>query len=143
MTGLRLQIDPRTAYRAVLAAGLLAMLGANLPGHLSYDSVAQLYEGHFHLRETWGPALYAWILGLFDAVIPGTALYVTVSGLILFLSLASFSELRGRTSWLAAIAAALVVLTPQLLVYQAIVWKDICFANARAYFRLELDPAFR
>jgi len=129
MNGLRLQIDPRTAYRAVLAAGLLAMLGANLPGHLSYDSVAQLYEGHFHLRETWGPALYAWILGLFDAVIPGTSLYVTVSGAILFASLASFSDLRGRTSWLAAIAAALVVLTPQLLVYQAIVWKDICFAN--------------
>ena len=129
MTGLRLQIDPRAAFRAVLAAGLLVMLGANLPGHLSYDSVAQLYEGHFHLRETWGPALYAWILGLFDAVIPGTALYVTVSGLVLFASLASLSDLRPRTSWWAVLAAALVVLTPQLLVYQAIVWKDVCFAN--------------
>ena len=129
MIGFRLQIDPRAAFRAVLAAGLLVMLGANLPGHLSYDSVAQLYEGHFHLRETWGPALYAWILGLFDAVIPGTALYVTVSGLVLFASLASFSDLRPRTSWWAVPVAALVVLTPQLLVYQAIVWKDICFAN--------------
>ena len=129
MTGFRLQIDPRAAFRAVLAAGLLVMLGANLPGHLSYDSVAQLYEGHFHLRETWGPALYAWILGLFDAVIPGTALYVTVSGLVLFVSLASFSDLRPRTSWWAVVAAGLIVLTPQLLVYQAIVWKDICFAN--------------
>ena len=129
MTGFRLQIDRRAAFRAVLAAGLLVMLGANLPGHLSYDSVAQLYEGHFHLRETWGPALYAWILGLFDAVIPGTALYVTVSGLVLFASLASFSDLRPRTSWWAVPVAALVVLTPQLLVYQAIVWKDICFAN--------------
>jgi len=82
MTGFRLQINPRSAFRAVLAAGLLVMLGANLPGHLSYDSVAQLYEGHFHLRETWGPALYAWILGVFDAVVPGTALYVTASGLL-------------------------------------------------------------
>ena len=63
MTGFRLQINPRSAFRAVLAAGLLVMLGANLPGHLSYDSVAQLYEGHFHIRETWGPAIYAWILG--------------------------------------------------------------------------------
>jgi hypothetical protein len=130
MTGFRLKIDPRSAFRAVLAAGLLFMLGANLPGHLSYDSVAQLYEGHFHLRETWGPALYAWILGLFDAVIPGTALYVTVSGLLFFATLASFSDLRPRTSWLAAGVAALVVLTPQVLVYQAIVWKDIAFANS-------------
>jgi hypothetical protein len=129
MTGLGLQIKPRSAFRAVLAVGLLAMLGANLPGHLSYDSVAQLYEGHFHLRETWGPALYAWILGLFDAVIPGTSLYVTVSGLIFFASVASFSDLRSRTSWLAVLVAALVCLTPQVFVYQAIVWKDIAFAN--------------
>jgi hypothetical protein len=129
MTGFRLQIDPRAAFRAVLAAGLLVMLGANLPGHLSYDSVAQLYEGHFHIRETWGPALYAWILGLFDGVIPGTALYVTVSGLLFFASLASFTNLRARTAWLAVAVAALVVLTPQVLVYQAIVWKDIAFTN--------------
>ncbi|HEY2359388.1 MAG TPA: hypothetical protein VGH86_18210 [Phenylobacterium sp.] len=124
-----MQISARSAYRAVLAVGLLLMLSANLPGHLSYDSVAQLYEGHFHLRETWGPALYAWVLGLFDAVIPGTALYVTVSGLLLFASLASFSDLRPRTSWLAVGVAALAVLTPQMLIYQAIVWKDVCFAN--------------
>jgi hypothetical protein len=129
MRGLGLKIDSRSAFRAVLAAGLLVMLGANLPGHLSYDSVAQLYEGHFHLRETWGPALYAWILGLFDAVVPGTALYVTVSGLLFFASLASFSDLRPRTSWLAVAIAALVALTPQVLIYQAIVWKDIAFAN--------------
>ena len=129
MTGLRLQINPRSAFRAVVAVGLLVMLGANLPGHLSYDSVAQLYEGHFHLRETWGPALYAWILGLFDAVIPGTSLYVTVSGLLFFGALASFSDLRPRTSWLAAPVAALVALTPQVLIYQAIVWKDVAFAN--------------
>lgn len=129
MTGLRLQINPRSAFRAVLAAGLLVMLGANLPGHLSYDSVAQLYEGHFHLRETWGPALYAWLLGLFDAVVPGTALYVTASGLLLFASLASFTDLRPRTSWWAVPVAALVALTPQVLIYQAIVWKDIAFAN--------------
>jgi hypothetical protein len=129
MTGIRQQINPRSALRAVLAAGFLVMLGANLPGHLSYDSVAQLYEGHFHLRETWGPALYAWLLGLFDAVVPGTALYVTVSGLMLVASLASLSDLRPRTSWWAVPVAALVVLTPQLLVYQAIVWKDIAFAN--------------
>jgi hypothetical protein len=129
MTGLRFGIDPRAAFRAVLAGGLLFMLGANLPGHLSYDSVAQLYEGHFHLRETWGPALYAWLLGFFDRFVPGTALYVTVSGLMFFASLASFSDLRPRTSWIAAAVAALVALTPQAMVYQAIVWKDVAFAN--------------
>ncbi|HEY8003141.1 MAG TPA: hypothetical protein VIE16_02880 [Phenylobacterium sp.] len=129
MTVLGMQISARSAYRAVLAAGLLLMLGANLPGHLSYDSVAQLYEGHFHLRETWGPALYAWILGLFDAVVPGTALYVTASAALFYASLASLADLRPRTGWLAVPLAAGVVLLPQVLIYQAIVWKDIAFAN--------------
>lgn len=129
MMRLQAKISARSALRAVLAAGLLVMLGANLPGHLSYDSVAQLYEGHFHLRETWGPPLYAWILGLFDAVVPGTALYVTASGLLFFASLASLADLRPRTGWLAPLLAAGIALLPQVLIYQAIVWKDIAFAN--------------
>jgi hypothetical protein len=129
MAGLRLGIDARQAVRGVAVAGLLLMLGANLPGHLSYDSVAQLYEGHFHIRETWGPALYAWVLGFFDRFIPGTSLYVTVSGALFFASLASLTDLRPRTRWIAAAAIALVCLTPQVLIYQGIVWKDVMFAN--------------
>jgi hypothetical protein len=129
MTGLRMQIGARSAFRAVLAAGLLVMLGANLPGHLSYDSVAQLYEGHFHIRETWGPALYAWILGVFDGIIPGTALYVTASAVLFYGSLSSLSDLRPRTHWLAVAVTAPIMLIPQVLIYQAIVWKDVAFAN--------------
>jgi hypothetical protein len=117
------------ALRIVLAAGLVLMLAANLPGHLSFDSVAQLYEGHFHVRDTWGPAIYAWLLGLFDAVIPGTALYVTASGLLFFASLAGLAAAKGRVSWLSVAAAALLVFTPQVLIYQGIVWKDVAFAN--------------
>jgi hypothetical protein len=122
-------ISARHALRVVLAAGLLLMLGVNLPGHLSYDSVAQLYEGHFHIRETWGPAIYAWVLGVFDAIIPGTALYVVASGLLFFASLAGLAALRSRVTWLGVAFAALMALTPQVLIYQGIVWKDIAFAN--------------
>ncbi len=129
MAALQVNISARSALRAVLAAGLLLMLGANLPGHLSYDSVAQLYEGHFHIRETWGPALYAWVLGFFDRFVPGTALYVTVSGLILTVALASMTDLRPRTRWLGVAVSAGLMLTPQLLIYQGIVWKDVMFAN--------------
>ncbi|MBS0359934.1 MAG: hypothetical protein JSR98_01030, partial [Proteobacteria bacterium] len=123
------EVSARQAFRAVLAVGLLVMLGANLPGHLSYDSVAQLYEGHFHIRETWGPALYAWVLGFFDRFIPGTSLYVTVSGALFFGTLAALGDLRPRMSWLAPVMATLAALTPQLLVFQGIVWKDVMFAN--------------
>jgi hypothetical protein len=129
MAGVKQALDARQAVRGVAAAGLLVMLGANLPGHMSYDSVAQLYEGHYHVRDTWGPALYAWVLGFFDRFIPGTSLYVTVSGLIFFASLASLTDLRPRTRWIAVIVTALVCLTPQVLIYQGIVWKDVMFAN--------------
>ena len=124
-----LTITARDAFRLVVAAGFLAMLGANLPGHLSYDSVAQLSEGHFHHRSTWGPVLYAWILGFFDGIVPGTALYVVASGLIFFGGLASLANLRGKTSWVAVVIVVAVMLTPQVMIYQAIVWKDVAFAT--------------
>jgi hypothetical protein len=105
------------------------MLALSLPGHLSYDSVAQLHEGRFHLRETWGPAMYAWLLGAFDRIWPGTALYLIVSGLVFYGSLAALSNLRPRVLWLAPLLAVVLVCAPALLVYQAIVWKDVAFAN--------------
>jgi len=117
------------ALRLVLAGGFLFLLAASLPGHLSYDSIAQLHEGRAHVRETWGPAMYAWLLGAFDAIVPGTGLYVAVSALVLLGALMGLRTLRPRTSWLAVAVAAALVLTPQVLVYQAIVWKDVMFAN--------------
>ncbi len=116
-------------FFAVLAAGLLVMLAANLPGHLTYDSIIGLTEGRFHQRITWAPAFYSWVLGVFDAVVAGTGLYVVASALLLFGALASFASLRGKVSWLGALVAAAIVFTPQLVIYQAIVWKDVFFAN--------------
>jgi hypothetical protein len=139
--GLQL-ISPHQALRLVLAAGLLLMLGANLPGHMSYDTVAQLYEGHFHLRETWGPAIYAWMLGLSDAVIPGVSMMVVVAGALFFGSLAGLAAVRGRASWPAVVFAALLALTPQVLIFQAIVWKDIAFADGALAGAVCLAQAF-
>lgn len=129
MTWGLLYAGARPALKIVLGLSLLLMLGANMPGHLSYDSVAQLYEGHFHIRETWGPAIYAWLLGLFDSIIPGTSLMLAVSGLLFFGSLWALSSAQGRATWLAVLFAALMALTPQVLIYQGVIWKDIAFAN--------------
>ena len=125
-----LSLSARQALRIVLAAGLLLVLAADLPGHMSYDTIAQLYEGHFHIRETWGPPIYAWLLGLSDAVIPGVSVMVAASSLLFFATLMGLAGLRGRISWLAVVFAALMVLTPQVLIYQGIVWKDIAFADS-------------
>jgi hypothetical protein len=117
------------AFRLVIAAGLLLSLAANLPGQMSADSVITLEEARSGVRQTWAPAVNSWLLGLFDKVLHGTGLYVTASAALLFLSLAGLPRLRGRSTWLAVVLAALVVLTPQLLIYQGIVWRDVLFAN--------------
>lgn len=119
----------RWAYVATLAAGWTAMLVANLPGHLTLDSLLELYEGRYRVRQSWAPSFYAWVLGAFDSLWRGTGLYVAGSGLLLFGALASLAWLRGRTSRWAVVAAALFSLSPLVLIYQAIVWKDVLFAN--------------
>jgi hypothetical protein len=119
----------RIAYRLAVALGLLLMLAVNIPGHLSTDSVVALHQGRTGVRETWAPAVVSWILGEFDALSPGAGLYVTASGALLYLSLLSLPDLRPRTSWAAPALALAAALTPQLLIYQGIVWKDVLFAN--------------
>ena len=121
--------NPRNLTRWILAAGLLVMLGANLPGHLSVDSVIQLYEGRTGVRQTWAPAIVSWLLGLGDEVVSGAGLYVTASAALVAAALLKLVDLRPRAAWLAPFVALALVASPQFAVYQAIVWKDVLFAN--------------
>jgi len=117
------------AVLLVLALGYVAMLAANYPGHLSFDSIVQLHEGRFQVRDTWAPAIFGWILGAFDKIAPGVMLYIAASGLLFFGSLASLMALRGAASWASVLVALFIVCSPLVLIYQAIVWKDVLFAN--------------
>ena len=116
-------------FRIAMAAGLLLGLAANLPGHMSLDSVVTLTEARTGVRQTWAPAVSSWILRPFDAVVSGTGLYVAACAALLFLSLMSLPRLRGRATWLAAGLGVLAIATPQVLIYQGIVWRDVLFAN--------------
>jgi len=129
MTKSWLEFSPYNVARLILAAGLLIMLGTNLPGHLSVDSVIQLYEGRTSVRQTWAPAIVSWLLGAFDDVLVGTGLFVTSSSAFLTFSLMSLLGLRGKATWLTPVAALAIVVTPQFMLYQGIVWKDVLFAN--------------
>ncbi len=119
----------RIAFRIAMAAGLLLTLTANLPGHMSLDSVVSLTEARTGIRQTWAPAVSSWVLKPFDHLLAGTGLYVTASAALLFVSLMSLTRLRPRSSWLAVVFGVLAILTPQVLIYQGIVWRDVLFAN--------------
>ena len=112
-----------------MATGLLLTLTANLPGQMTFDSVVSLMEARTGVRQTWAPAISSGILRPFDGLLAGTGLYVTASAALLFVSLMSLPRLRPRTAWAAVAVGALVVLTPQVLIYQGIVWRDVLFAN--------------
>ncbi len=117
------------AFRIAMAGGLLATLAANVPGQMSLDSVVALTEARTGVRQTWAPAVSSWLLKLFDGLVAGTGLYVTASAALLFFSLMSLTRLRPRSTWLAVGLGVLALLTPQLLIYQGIVWRDVLFAN--------------
>ena len=75
-------------FRAVMFAGLLLSLAANVPGQLSTDSVIALTEARTGIRQTWAPAASSWVLKPFDHLVSGTGLYITASAALLFLALA-------------------------------------------------------
>ena len=96
---------------------------------MSVDSVISLAEGRSGFRITWGPPMYSSILGFFDHLQTGTGLYLCASIGVLFAAWAAMPALRPRLWWSGPLFLALAVATPQVLVYQAIVWKDVLFAN--------------
>jgi hypothetical protein len=119
----------RQIASAILVLGFAAMLAMNAPGQLSYDSVAQLADGRAGFYNSWHPPVMAWLLGLFDRLVPGTLLFLVFQSLLLLLALLVLLGLRPR-GWPSVALAAAIVLTPQWLLYQGEIWKDILFADA-------------
>lgn len=129
MTTSSYRLTAERVTQAILVAGFLMVIAANMPGHLSNDSVRQLHEAHLQMRETWGPVVYAAILGFFDGIVPGTGLYLVCSVFLLFATLWGLMRLSGRVSWFAPVVALVFVSSPTVMLYQGIVWKDVLFSN--------------
>jgi hypothetical protein len=116
-------------YWAVVAIGFAGVLAINLPGQASFDTVMELYQGRNSHQITFDPWIVSWLLGIADRLSPGTGLFMLLDATVLFACLAALPLLRARTSRWAVLALALVLLTPQIVNYQGIVWKDVLFAN--------------
>src|SRR5215469_9391854 len=115
---------------AIIGAGFAAALAASWPGQMSYDSILQLLQGRTGVYNTWHPPVMAWLLGLGDAIVPGTGLFLLFDALLAFGALFSLLFLRpSRAGWVAPVIALIAVLSPQLLIYQGIIWKDVLFAD--------------
>jgi len=115
---------------AVLILGFAAVVAVNWPGHLSFDSIVQLSDGRSGRYHTWHPPIMAWMLGVGDRLLRGAGLFMAFDASILFASLAALTIGRRRVSWAGPIVALGVILSPLVLIYQGIVWKDVLYANA-------------
>jgi hypothetical protein len=118
-----------TTWRLILVVGFGIVAALNLPGQLGFDSATALWEGRHHVRMSWGPPMYAAILGAFDALAPGTGLFTVASLTTTALAWAALPLLRGRLAWSGPVLLALVFALPQVLIYQGIVWRDVLFAD--------------
>jgi hypothetical protein len=105
------------------------MLAVNAPGQMSYDSVTQLLGGRTGLYNSWHPPVMSWLLGLFDSLIPGTFLFLVFQSLLLLGALLALLWQTPRR-WTCVPLALAIVLTPQWLLYQGEIWKDVLFADA-------------
>jgi 4-amino-4-deoxy-L-arabinose transferase-like glycosyltransferase len=114
---------------AIVLLGGAVAFAINAPGHLSYDSVVQLLEARQGDYGNWHPPVMSWLLGLSDALVPGTTLFLAFNMALAYGALASICAGFAR-SWAAPFAAAICVVLPQLFVMQGAVWKDVLFANA-------------
>jgi hypothetical protein len=122
-------ITARRTAAAILIGGYGVMLAMNAPGQMSYDSVTQLAGGRAGSYNSWHPPVMSWLLGALDAIIPGTALFLVFQSLLLLGALLALLWLKPR-GWLSVPIALGIVLTPQWLLYQGEIWKDILFADA-------------
>jgi hypothetical protein len=120
---------PILLSQGVLVLGFGLLLALNWPGQMSYDSVVQLADGRSGHYDSWHPPVMAWLLGLFDGLLPGTGLYLIFVTLLL---LGAWLLLLRRAGSGLAVSIVLlpIFLTPQLLLYQGTIWKDVLFANA-------------
>ena len=117
---------------AVVLAGAGLSLAINWPGHLSYDSVVQLAEGRAGSYSGAHPPVMSWILGLADALWPGADLFIIFQTTLIAGALIGLLTLGRRVEWECVALCIAVAVTPQLLIYRSIVWKDVLFAGSTA-----------
>jgi hypothetical protein len=113
----------------ILGAALLS-LAINWPGHFSYDSVVQLAEGRSGDYSGAHPPVMSWILGIADAVWPGAVLFIIFQTTLIAGAIIGLLTLGRRVGWVCLALCAMFILTPQILVYPSIVWKDVLFAGS-------------
>jgi hypothetical protein len=114
---------------AILLLGFVIMLALNWPGQMSFDSIAQLEQGRSGFYHSWHPPVMAFLLGIFDHFVSGSGLFLLFTSVLALFSLLALAQPSRASGW-SVVLALLVMASPQWLLYQGLIWKDVLFANS-------------
>jgi hypothetical protein len=120
----------RNVAAAILIAGAASSLAVNYPGHMEFDGIMQMAEGHTGIYGNWHPPVMSWLLGISEAVRGDAWLFVLFDTLMAFGALLSLLWLVEKPRAPAIAMALICAALPQFFLFGAIVWKDVLFANA-------------
>jgi hypothetical protein len=131
-------VDRRTALVAMASAAACAMAVASAlstGGHVSTDSVQQLFEAQTGRSVSWNPPFMSALFALFGADAHAgaglaTAVFVALVAVALWSAPVTVALARSaeRVNVLALSACVALMLNPVVLIYAGIVWKDVLFA---------------
>lgn len=119
---------PAGTVQFVIVAAWLLVLALNAPGQLSSDSIYQMTEGVTGVYASMHPPVMSALLGLSHRIFPGAGLYLLIAGTPFFGALLLVSTRLRPRLW-PLLALLCLMLSPLVLIYQGIVWKDVLFAN--------------
>ncbi len=118
----------RAAALVVLLAWFAAVQVLNGAGHLSVDSLIQLNEGRSGVMTSFNPVFITVLFGKL-AAFGGTRLLVVGASLMLLVALFALLSGVGRPRFAGVGLLACALAGPIMLIYPAIVWKDVWFAH--------------
>lgn len=118
------------AAAAMVAAGFIASLVANYPGHFTPDGIWQLAQGRSGRFNFWHPPVMAWLLGLADRILPGAWPFVVFDTTLFYGAMLAIFALEPRPRAIALPILAAWMISPVAFNYQGIVLKDVLFADA-------------
>jgi hypothetical protein len=71
----------------------------------------------------------SFLLGISNAIVPGTGLFIILNTAIFYISIFLYSQGLPRVSWFTTLLTIGICLNHLVLIYNGIVWKDVLFAN--------------
>lgn len=118
------------SFDFLLAVWFGFVLILNFPGHLSLDALVQISEGKSGVFESWNPQFISIVFGRLAEAAKTPAILMLISAALLGLSLRSIVMAAGPLRGSGLLLSGGMLFAPILLIYPAIIWKDVWFGHA-------------